>query len=139
MEYNSTTGAWLKVDDTLDGKKAKLISECIMVESRFKDEKTGGPKTENQVKVQFEHLVEPINARLNWTTINGLKEAFGRESKNWIAHPLTAKVKDATTGQSLYLIPGGFELYRNEEKRWAIRKQAVEQTLDDGAPLPEEE
>lgn len=136
MEYSTTTGAWLKVEDNLNGKKVKLINECVMVESRFKDDKTGEPKTENQVKVQVEGAAEPVNARLNWTTVNGLKEAFGRESKGWIGHALTAMVKDATTGQSLYLIPEGSELYRNEEKRWAIRKVAKEETLSDGSPLP---
>lgn len=120
MEYNNVSGAWLKVDDSLDGKKIKLLNECVTVESRFKNE-DGSPKTENQVKAQFESG-DPVNMRLNWTTVYGLIEAFGKESKSWIGHTLTARVKDATTGQSIYLIPDGFELVRNEEKRWTIRK-----------------
>lgn len=124
MEYNSTTGAWLKVDEVKDGTKVKLVNECVKVESRFKDE-DGTPKTENQVKAQFEGASEPVNMRLNWTTVYGLIEAFGKESKSWIGQPLTAMVKDATTGQSIYLIPEGSELIRDENKRWTIRKTAV--------------
>lgn len=126
MEYNTVSGAWLKVDDSLDGKKVKLINECVKTESRFKDE-DGTPKIENQVKAQIEGQNEPVNMRLNWTTVYGLIEAFGKDSKSWIGHNLVARVKDATTGQSVYLIPEGSELYRNEEKRWAIRKLTVGQ------------
>lgn len=131
MEYNQTTGAWLKVEDVKDGQKVKLINECVKVESRFKEE-DGTPKTENQVKAQFQGMREPVNMRLNWTTVYGLIDAFGKESKSWIGKTLTAMVKDATTGQSIYLIPEGSELYRNEEKRWAIRK-----VKQDVVPEPE--
>lgn len=120
MEYHTTTGAWLKVEDSLSGKKVKLINECVQTQSKFlKDD--GTPKTENVVKVQFEGQ-EPVNMRLNWTTVFALVEAFGKESKTWIGHTLTAQVKDMTTGQTVYLIPEGCELYRDESKRWAIRK-----------------
>ena len=58
--------------------------------------------------------------------IGALRDAFGPDSKDWIGKVLTVRVKDATTGQSAYLLPEGFELYRNEEKRWAIRKVGSE-------------
>jgi hypothetical protein len=115
----------------LEGKKVKLVNECVLVESRFKAE-DGSPKQENQVKLRVQGVDGVMNARLNWTTVYALIEAFGRESKLWIGHTLTAKVKDATTGQSLYLIPEGFELVRDPEtKRWTIRKIA------DVVPEPE--
>lgn len=124
------------MNDELDGKKVKLVNECTQVVSRFKDEKTGEPKTENQVKGRVQGQEEVVNMRLNWTTVYGLVEAFGKESKEWIGKTLTAKVKDATTGQSLYLIPEGFELYRNEEKRSAIRKVETEKQENDDSSFP---
>lgn len=121
MEYNTTaSGPWLKVDDSYDGKKVKLINECVKVESRFKDD-DGNAKIENQVKAQFDGE-EPVNMRLNWTTVYAMVDAFGKDSNQWIGHTLTARVKDATTGQSIYLVPEGFELVRDENKRWAIRR-----------------
>lgn len=125
MIYNNTTGAWLDVNDDLDGKKIKFVNECVQTPSdKFKNE-DGTPKTTNLVKVRVEGAPEPVNMRPNWTSIGALRDAFGVDSKDWIGKVLTARVKDATTGQSVYLIPEGFELYRNEEKRWAIRRAAI--------------
>ncbi len=138
MEYNTTTGAWLNVENVKDGQKVKLINECTQVLSRFKNEKTGEPKMENQVKAQFQGMDSPVNMRLNWTTIYGLIHAFGKESKSWIGHTLTAMVKDATTGQSVYLIPEGYELVRNEEKRWTIKKTGGASVESTQPEYPEE-
>ena len=131
MEYNITSGAWLKNEDVADGAKIKLVSECKQTVSRFKDDE-GNAKTDNEVKANVEGKDEPVNMRLNWTTIYALVEAFGKDSKDWIGHVLIAKPKDATTGVSLYLIPEGFELVRNEQKRWTIRKTGgvVEPTIE---------
>lgn len=127
MEYNTSLGGnWLtKVVpdlDTLEGKRVKLMNECVKVESRFKDDE-GNAQVENQVKARFEHMKEIVNMRLNWTTVYALVEAFGKDSKDWMGKVLIARVKDATTGQSVYLIPEGFELIRDPEtKRWTIKR-----------------
>ena len=121
-QYNNTTGAWLEINDELDGKKLKFVTECVQVLSdKFKNP-DGTPQTGNLVKVRVQGAEESVNMRPNWTSIGALRDAFGGESKDWIGKILTVRVKDATTGQSAYLLPDGFELYRNEEKRWAIRK-----------------
>lgn len=125
--YNNTSGAWLKINDELDGKKLKFVTECQQVLSdKFKNP-DGTPQTGNLVKVRVQGAEESVNMRPNWTSIGALRDAFGVDSKNWIGQILTVKVKDATTGQSAYLIPDGFELFRNEEKRWAIRKVGSEE------------
>lgn len=121
MEYNNLQGAWLDTETVEDGQKVKLINECVAQTSKFKDDE-GNPKTENVVKARFQGMEETVNMRLNWTTVYALIEAFGKESKNWIGHTLVAKPKDATTGISVYLVPEGFEMVRNEKKRWEIRK-----------------
>ena len=133
MKYNATTGAWLDKEDVTDGQKVKLVSECIKKDSKFTNP-DGTPQVANEVKVQFEGMEEPVNMNLNWTTVYALIEAFGDDSTNWMGHTLTARPKDATTGTSVYLVPEGFELYRNDDKRWAIRKS--EETLSDGSPVP---
>ena len=132
MEYN-TTGAFYKTENVKDGQKVKLTGECVKAESRFKDEE-GNAKTENQVKARFQGHDSDVSLRLNWTTVYGLAEAFGKESKDWIGRTLTAMVKDATTGQSLYLIPEGSELVRDENKRWTIKRGA--ETTSDGKEMP---
>jgi hypothetical protein len=127
MEYNkSLGGAWLDADKVVDGSKMKIINETVKRDSQFKDE-DGVPKTENVAKVQFEGQ-DPVNMRLNWTTIYGLIDAFGNDSKAWIGNPLTARVKEAVVGDKvrtiIYLIANGFELVKNDEKKLEIRKVA---------------
>jgi hypothetical protein len=145
MIYNTTTGAWLEVNDDLDGKKLKFVNECVQTPSdKFKNE-DGSAKMTNLVKVRVQGADESVNMRPNWTSVAALKEAFGPDSKDWVGKVLTAKVKDATTGQSVYLLPEGFELYRNEEKRWAIRRIATAEAsqapavAEDVIEYPEEE
>lgn len=127
MQYANTSGAWLEVNDELDGKKLKFVTECVQVTSvKFKNP-DGTPQMGNLVKVRVQGAAESVNMRPNWTSIGAMRDAFGTESKDWIGKIVTVRVKDATTGQSAYLIPDGFELYRNEEKRWAIRKIGSEE------------
>jgi hypothetical protein len=126
MDYNKARGGkWANTDDLKDGQKAKILDECTKQESQFKD-KDGNPKVENIAKVQFQGLTEPVNARLNWTTINGLIDAFGKESKEWIGKVLTVKLIDGLVGDTmrtiLYLIPEGFELGKTADKKLVIRK-----------------
>lgn len=128
-----TSGAWLDKEKVIDGQKVKLVSECIKKDSKFKDDE-GNPQIANEVKAHFDGAESPVNMNLNWTTVYALAEAFGKESKNWIGNSLTAKVKDATTGVSVYLIPEGFELVRGEDKRWTIKKVKSEEI--DASEIP---
>lgn len=130
MEYSkSLGGAWLDAEKVEDGSKVKIVSECQKRDSRFKDAE-GNAKTENVAKVQVQDATESVNMRLNWTTIYGLIDAFGNDSKNWMGHALTARVKEAVVGDTvrtiIYLIADGFELVKNEEKKLEIRKKAVD-------------
>lgn len=125
MEYNkSLGGAWLDADTVVDGSKVKILNEVVKRDSSFKDDE-GNAKTENVGKVQFAGK-EPLNMRFNWTTIYGLIDALGKDSKAWIGHELTARVKEAVVGDKLrtivYLVADGFELVKNEEKKLEIRR-----------------
>jgi|GEM_PF-3291963 len=125
-EYNKSVGGeWLNADSLTDGTKVKFVSECVKQESKFKN-KDGGPKTENIAKVRISGKDEAVNMRVNWPTIYGLIDAFGKESKDWIGKVLTVKTVDALVGDTMrtivYLIPEGFELAKNAEKKLEIRK-----------------
>jgi hypothetical protein len=124
MEYTkSLGGAWLDADKVVDGSKVKILNETVKRDSQFKDDE-GNAKTKNVAKVQFAGQ-QQVNMRLNWTTIYGLIDAFGNDSKNWIGKPLTAQVKEAVVGDKvrtiIYLIADGFELVKNDEKKLEIR------------------
>ena len=126
MEYSkSAGGAWVDADKLTDGKKVALVSECSKQESRFKG-KDGEPKTENVAKVRVQGDDQTYNIRLNWTTVYGLIDAFGKESKEWIGKVLSVKKVDALVGDTMreiiYLIPEGFELAKNSDKKLEIRK-----------------
>lgn len=126
----SVGGAWLDADKHLkDGVRVKLVSECEKQQSRFKDPKTGEFKMENVAKVRVEGVEDALNARLNWATIYGLIDAFGSESKEWVNKPLTAKLVDAMVGDTMrtiiYLIPEGFELTKNKDKKLVITKMGA--------------
>ena len=126
MEYNKSRGGeWTDVSKLVDGGKAKIVDECQKEESQYKD-KDGNAKTQNVAKVHFQGQTQPTNTRINWTTIYGLIDAFGKDSKDWIGKVLTVKIKQAIIGDTerdiLYLIPEGFELAKNSEKKLEIRK-----------------
>jgi hypothetical protein len=126
MEYSKARGGkWTDVKQLKDGMKARILDECVRQESSFKDE-DGNAKTENIAKVQFQGIAEPLNTRLNWTTIGGLIDAFGKESTEWIGHVLTVRIMRALVGGTMrsivYLVPDGFELGENDEGRLEVRR-----------------
>ena len=126
MKYSKDVGgAWLDTKTIADGTKVKIVAETVRRESSFKD-KEGNPKTENVTKVQVEGATEPVNMRLNWTTIGGLIEAFDEESADWMGKTLTVKKVRALVGDTMrdivYLIPEGFELGENEDSKLEIHR-----------------
>ena len=73
------------------------------------------PMMQDVCKVQIDGYDEPLKVTLNRATINGLVDAFGRDSKDWQGHPLTVEI-DKLPGKKfpLYLAAGSFlKLVRN--------------------------
>jgi hypothetical protein len=72
--------------------------------------------------------------------VYGLVRAFGKESKDWCNNVLTAHPVDAMVGDTMrtiiYLVPEGFELRKNAEKKLEIVKIEGESAPE---PQPEEE
>jgi hypothetical protein len=88
-------------------------------------------------------MPEPVNTRINWTTINGLIDAFGKKSEDWTGKVLTVKLVDAMVGDTMrtimYLIPEGFELVKTPDKKSVIRKVGgdVQTETEEGGPKDE--
>jgi len=113
---SSISGGWAKGSE-ITAKKAKILSETDAVPSSFVN-KDGSPKTQDVCKVIFQGDREPLNLSLNRATINGLVDAFGEDSKNWINKILsveTEKVRVAGKAVvALYLIPEGYKKIDDE-------------------------
>lgn len=114
MEYQAqkfVSGAWAKADEIKNGTRAKIVSETKPQSSSYTN-KDGSPKTQDVAKVRFEDLKEPLNVSLNRATVNGLVEAFGKDSIDWQNHYLrveTEKMRVAGKAvTAMYLIPEGF-------------------------------
>lgn len=113
MEFSKTggvSGAWAKANEIKSGTPVKLITEATISEGEY------GSQT--VAKARFKGGTEAINLRINKPTINGLIDAFGKDSKDWIGKVMTAQTEKAIVGGKrvtiLYLIPEGFELREDD-------------------------
>ena len=114
-------GNWVKGKDIPQGVKAKLVSETIPRPSNYLT-KDGSPKIQNIAKVRFEGSPDALNMNINRTNLDGLIDAFGEDSKNWIGKVLTVQTENVRVGgkmqTAVYLLPEGYEL-RNDEEGYA--------------------
>ena len=136
QKQNNVSGNWVKNGEITNGVKAKLVSETTPTASQFKNE-DGTAKTQDVAKIRFENLKEAMNISINRPTLNGLIEAFGEDSKNWINKYLTVQTEKMVVGgkrvTALYLIPNGFELKEDENGYMVIKKIQLTST---GEPIP---
>lgn len=121
MQYNKSnpvSGKWFKAGDFEEGTKVKLMSETKPTESQFKDEKTGQNKIQDVAKIVAKGSPEAMNIALNRATIDGLVEAFGEDSKDWMNRVLTMEKEKVLVGGKRvnvpYLIPEGYEKAEDE-------------------------
>ncbi len=126
MEYTKSVGGdWLDADKVVSGVKAKLVSEVVKQESKYKDTE-GNFKTENVGKIRLQGADASVNIRLNWTSIYAMIDAYGKDSKEWVGKIITLKTVDAMVGDTMrtivYTIPEGFELRKNAEKKMEIAR-----------------
>lgn len=129
MKYQkqvSVAGKWVKASEIQSGVRAKLITEATPTPSQFKDE-DGEIKMQDVSKIRFENIPEAMNISLNRATMNGLIDAFGDDSKNWINKYLTAHTEKMIVGgrrvTALYLIPEGFEISEDENGYMVIKRK----------------
>ena len=114
MKYTkqvSVSGKWVKGSELMTGTKAKIVSETTPMTSQFEN-KDGTPKMQDVCKVQFEGTTEPANMNLNRATLNGLIDAYGDDSKNWINKVLTVHTEKMNVAGKrvtvVYLLPENY-------------------------------
>lgn len=117
MQYqksSGTGGPWLDKDLVRMGQRFAILTEAKPIEEIYK----GQPNIRNTVKVKVEGLTEPQNYDLNKPTINGLIDAFGDDSRNWIGKVLFAHVEkvrvSGRAGTMVILYPEGFKVQDDE-------------------------
>ena len=115
-------GKWVKGSEVISGTRCRLTTETNPQESQFKD-KEGNVKKQDVSKVRFEGSTEDLNISLNRATINGLVDAFGEDSKNWISKILLAITEKIRVGgraqTALYLVAEGYEK-QDDENGFAV-------------------
>lgn len=104
-------GSWVKAADLKTGMRAKIVSETNPVPSQFQN-KDGSVKNQDVCQIKFEGFNEVSKIALNRATINGLIDAFGEDSKDWMNKVLAVETeKMRVAGRAViavYLIAEGY-------------------------------
>ena len=141
QKQNTTTGTWIRGADLAGIKKAKIVSETNPQPSQWKNE-DGSTKMQDVCKIRFEGKSDVFNISINKPTLNGLIDAFGEDSKEWMNKTLfveTEKIRvSGKVGVAIYLIPEGYEKIDNQDGYAEIRKSG-EATSNDDIPVIEDE
>jgi len=134
MKYSKSSGiqgTWLKSSEIATGTLVKIVSETTPNEGEY------GIQDVCKVKIKGENEVK--NARLNKVTVNGLIDAFGEDSKDWMDKVLTIQTEKVIVGgkrvTAMYFIPEGFELRENNDGFMEIKRIGT----DTKAPVISEE
>ena len=121
---NSVKGSWLDKSKIKNGMKLKIVSETNAEPSRFTDEKTGELKTQDVCKVSVQGMTDSYKFALNRATINGLIDAFGEDSKEWMNQVLTAEIIKRDGKTMMFLVPAGFKRTDDEDGYTVIVKES---------------
>ena len=134
----SVSGNWIKGSDVVAGVKAKIKSETNPIPSQFTN-KDGTVKNQDVAKVLLQGSKEAVNVGFNRATLNGLVEAFGEDSMNWIDKLLTVHAEKMNVGgkrvTALYFVPEGFEL--GEDDGGYIVVKRIGESVPTSAPTDE--
>jgi hypothetical protein len=121
-----TSGKWADKAEFYEHRASKgtIVSETKPETSGKFTNEDGTAVMQDVCKVQFEGYDEPLKVSLNRATINGLVDAFGRDSKEWQGHPLTIEI-DKLPGKKfpIYLIPAGYKREEDENGYSVIVKK----------------
>ena len=138
----ATTGAWIKGSELEGISTAKIVSETKAQPSSFTN-KDGSVKEHNVCKIRFAGKDDVYNISLNKTTLNGLVDALGEDSKEWINKELTVETEKGRVGGVtriyIFLIPDGYEKVDNADGFAVIQKIGATKTnvvKDMGEEIP---
>jgi len=125
MKYTKSTsvqGEWIKKSELKTGMKAQLVSEAEPREGNF--------GSQDVAKIKVSGFDATYNVALNKTTIGGLIDAFGDDSKSWMGKNLEINIeKGIVAGKRtimLYLVPEGFSLAEGSDGYMEILKDGIE-------------
>lgn len=114
---NPVSGKWFKSSEVKSGVKAKLKSETNPVPSAFTN-KDGSVKMQDVAKILVQGGTEVMNISINRASIDGLVDAFGSKSKDWIDKLLTIETEKVRVAGKMvmtaYLVPEGYEKIDDE-------------------------
>mgnify|MGYP001612381257 FL=1 len=142
MKYTKKTGssgAWIDKDTIENGTLVKIVADTEPREGEF--------GTQNVTKVRVKGAEQSVNANLNQCTINGLIDAFGDDSKDWIGKVLTFQKEKMNVGgrrvTAMYLVPDGYVL-SEDEQGYLVISSKTRQTMNkvdtvDTIEYPEED
>ena len=144
IKQTGTTGSWIKGSDLEGIEKATILTETKPEPSRFKN-KDGSIKMQDVCKIKFDGKDEVFNISLNKATLNGLIDAFGEDSNEWVKKILAVETEKVRVGgvarTAIYLVPEGYEKVDNEEGFAEIIKIGGEKNINqpDDIPVIDEE
>lgn len=133
-------GAWIDKKELKSGDLAKLKTEALWIEG------TNGKQL--VAKIRIKGQTEDKNVAINTPTRNGLIDAFGEDTLNWIDKLLTVQVESGIfagkRGIMLNLVPEGYVVAEDAAGFLTIRQKVeppkvVKTTYPEGYPSPEEE
>src|SRR3990167_7718230 len=106
-----TQGMWLKKDELKNGDILKLVTEAR------EEEGQNGIQLVAKCRVKGWEG-ESMNVAINKPSKNGLIDAFGDDTKNWVNKLLAVQTEKGVfagkRGIAMYLIPEGFELIEDQ-------------------------
>ena len=127
MKYTKKTGssgAWIDKDTIENGTLVKIVADTEPREGEY--------GTQNVTKVRVKGAEQSVNANLNQCTINGLIDAFGDDSKDWIGKVLTFQKEKMNVGgrrvTAMYLVPDGYVLSEDEQGYLVISSKTRQTT-----------
>jgi hypothetical protein len=125
---NPVSGKWFRASEVQSGAQAKLKSETNPMQSQFKN-KDGSVKMQDVSKILIKGAAEPVNIAMNRATIDGLVDAYGEDSANWIDKLLTIETEKVLIGGKrvtvAYLIPEGYDRVEDEMGYMHITKKGT--------------
>jgi hypothetical protein len=136
MQYDkqqNVSGTWAKASEIASGTRVKLTTPCVPSESTYE----GKVIKQNIAKARFEGDKEDKNVNVNRPSINGLIDAFGPESEDWVGKILTVHTEKMIVGgkrvTAMYFIPEGYEVGEDNGGYLVVTRKERSNKVDVGS------
>ena len=140
MKYQKRSvmrGTWMKGSILEIGDKVNIISETKPITGRFRDE-NGDRKMQDVCKITVNDNEEEFLFSLNPQTVEGLIDAYGDDSRDWMNQELVVhKEKTTVAGKRVwvvYLLPDGYEVTEDSEQYLHVTAKGKQPLADTPPP-----